>query len=52
MYLARRSPRTREALIVYDRAVLRALQETDNAFKAYGAANSTLRRRLGSLLRG
>tara|TARA_R110001592_G_scaffold10110_2_gene52763 strand:+ start:25548 stop:27050 length:1503 start_codon:yes stop_codon:yes gene_type:complete len=37
---------TRRALIAYDQAVLRALQETDNAFKAYGAANRTLELRL------
>ncbi len=38
--------RTREALIVYDRTVLRALQETDDAFKASSAAASTLGLRL------
>jgi len=38
--------RTKEALIVYDRTVLRALQETDDAFKAYGATGSTLGLRL------
>lgn len=36
----------KEALIVYDQTVLRALQETDDAFKAYGAAGSTLGLRL------
>ncbi|MFV9066725.1 TolC family protein [Serratia fonticola] len=38
--------RSKQALIVYDQAVLRALQETDDAFKAYGAAGSTLELRL------
>ncbi|PHV05722.1 hypothetical protein CSQ96_18520 [Janthinobacterium sp. BJB412] len=38
--------RGREALLTYDRTVLRALQETDDAFKAYGAAGSALGLRL------
>lgn len=38
--------RAQEALIVYDQTVLRALQETDDAFKANGAAGSTLALRL------
>lgn len=38
--------RAQEALIVYDQIVLRALQETDDAFKANGAAGSTLALRL------
>lgn len=44
--IAASEARTKEALIVYDRTVLRALQETDDAFKAYGAAGSTLGLRL------
>ena len=40
--IAASEARTKEALIAYDRTVLRALQETDDAFKAYGAARSTL----------
>ncbi|PWF40522.1 efflux transporter outer membrane subunit [Massilia glaciei] len=36
----------KEALIAYDQTVLRALRETDDAFKAYGAAGSTLGLRL------
>lgn len=44
--IAASEARTKEALIVYDRTVLRALQETDDAFKAYGAASSTLGLRL------
>lgn len=38
--------RAREALIVYDQTVLRALQETANAFEAYGAAGATVALRL------
>lgn len=38
--------RTQEALIAYDQTVLRALQEIDDAFKAYGAAGSALELRL------
>lgn len=44
--IAASEARAREALIVYDQAVLRALQETDDAFKAQGAASNTLRLRL------
>lgn len=44
--IAASQARTKEALIIYDRTVLRALQETDDAFKAYGAAGSTLGLRL------
>ena len=44
--IAASEARTKEALIVYDQTVLRALQETDDAFKAYGAAGSTLGLRL------
>jgi multidrug efflux system outer membrane protein len=44
--IAASEARTKEALIVYDQPVLRALQETDDAFKAYGAAGSTLGLRL------
>jgi multidrug efflux system outer membrane protein len=44
--IAASEARTREALIVYDQTVLRALQETDDAFQAYGAAVSTLQLRL------
>lgn len=44
--IAASEKRTKEALIVYDQTVLRALQETDDAFKAYGAAGSTLGLRL------
>lgn len=44
--IAASEARTQEALIVYDQIVLRALQETEDAFKAYGAAGSTLELRL------
>lgn len=44
--IAASESRSKQALIVYDQAVLRALQETDDAFKAYGAAGSTLELRL------
>lgn len=44
--IAASEARTKEALIVYDRTVLRALHETDDAFKAYGAAGSMLGLRL------
>ncbi|TWO70068.1 TolC family protein [Caenimonas sedimenti] len=40
--IAASEARTKEALIAYDQTVLRALQETDDAFKAYAAAGSTL----------
>ena len=44
--IAASEARTKEALIVYDQTVLRALREADDAFKAYGAAGSTLGLRL------
>jgi multidrug efflux system outer membrane protein len=44
--IAASEARAREALLGYDRTVLRALQETDDAFKAYEAARSVLERRL------
>ena len=44
--IAASESRAQEALIVYDQTVLRALQETDNAFKANSAAGSTLKLRL------
>ena len=44
--IAASEARAREALIAYDQTVLRALQETDDAFKAYGTAGSTLGLRL------
>lgn len=44
--IAASEARAREALIVYDQTILRALQETDDAFKAHGAASNTLRLRL------
>jgi multidrug efflux system outer membrane protein len=44
--IAASEARSKEALIVYDQTVLRALQETDDAFKAYGAAGNTLGLRL------
>ncbi len=44
--IAASEARAKEALIHYDQTVARALQETDDAFKAYGAAGSTLGLRL------
>lgn len=44
--IAASEARTKEALIVYDQTVLRALQETDDSFKNYGAVGSTLELRL------
>ncbi|MFC0225486.1 efflux transporter outer membrane subunit [Serratia aquatilis] len=44
--IAASEARTKQALIVYDQTVLRALQETDDAFKSYAAAGSTLELRL------
>lgn len=44
--IAASESRTQEALIVYDQTVLRALQETDNAFRSNSAAGSTLQLRL------
>lgn len=44
--IAASEARSKEALIGYEQTVLRALQETDDAFKAYGAAGSALGLRL------
>lgn len=44
--IAASEARATEALIAYDQAMLRALQEADNAFKTYGASGETLRLRL------
>lgn len=44
--IAASEARTQAALLVYDQTVLRALQETDDAFKANGAAGDTLGLRL------
>ncbi|SDO44397.1 efflux transporter outer membrane subunit [Pseudomonas jinjuensis] len=44
--IAASEARAQEALILYDQTVLRALQETDDAFKRYGAAGDALRLRL------
>ncbi|MCT9809071.1 TolC family protein [Acidovorax sp. Be4] len=44
--IAASEARSQEALHVYDQTVLRALQETDDAFNAYGAASRTLALRL------
>ncbi|PKB21831.1 efflux transporter outer membrane subunit [Janthinobacterium sp. 64] len=44
--IAASEARAREALLVYDQTVLRALQETDDAFKAHGTAGSALGLRL------
>ena len=44
--IAASGARAREALLVYDQTVLRALQETDDAFKAHGTAGSALGLRL------
>lgn len=44
--IAASEARAKAALIVYDQTVLRALQETDDAFKAYGSAGRTLELRL------
>lgn len=44
--IAASESRAQEALIVYDQTVLRALQETDDAFEANSAAASTLGLRL------
>ncbi|VVN79323.1 efflux transporter outer membrane subunit [Pseudomonas fluorescens] len=44
--IAASESRSQEALLVYDQTVLRALQETDDAFNAHGAAGSTLGLRL------
>lgn len=44
--IAASEARTKEALLVYEQTVIRALQETDDAFKTYAAANSRLQLRL------
>jgi multidrug efflux system outer membrane protein len=44
--IAASEARTKESLIIFEQTVLRALQETDDAFKAYSAAGSTLGLRL------
>ncbi|OKB68297.1 hypothetical protein BHU62_02160 [Serratia marcescens] len=44
--IAASEARTRQALLIYDQTVLRALRETDDAFKAYAGAASTLDLRL------
>ncbi|AXA91383.1 efflux transporter outer membrane subunit [Massilia sp. YMA4] len=44
--IAASEARGREALIAYEQTVLRALQEADDAFEAYGAAGRTLELRL------
>lgn len=44
--IAASEARATEALIAYEQAMLRALQEADNAFKTYGASGETLRLRL------
>ncbi|MDP1531204.1 TolC family protein [Rhodoferax sp.] len=48
--IAASEARTKEALIVYDQTVLRALQEPGDAFKSYGSAGSTLGLRLLELV--
>lgn len=44
--IAASEARAKAALIAYDQTVLRALQETDDAFTAYGTAGRTLELRL------
>ncbi|CAI0877178.1 Outer membrane protein oprM precursor [Serratia liquefaciens] len=44
--IAASEARAQEALLLYDQTLLRALQETDDAFKAYKATGSTLELRL------
>ena len=44
--IAASEARAREALIHYDQTVLRALEETDNAFSAFSAAGTALQFRL------
>ncbi len=44
--IAMSEARSKQALITYDQTLLRALQETDDAFKAYGASNQQLELRL------
>ncbi|MDD2056902.1 efflux transporter outer membrane subunit [Pseudomonas sp. GD03860] len=40
--IAASEARSQQALLLYEQTLLRALQETDDAFKGYGAAGSTL----------
>ncbi|MEG1626099.1 efflux transporter outer membrane subunit [Pseudomonas sp.] len=44
--IAASESRSQQALLLYDQTLLRALQETDDAFKGYGAAGDTLQLRL------
>jgi len=44
--IAASEARSQQALLLYDQTLLRALQETDDAFKGYGAAGKTLELRL------
>lgn len=44
--IAASEARAQEALLLYDQTLLRALQETDDAFKTYKATGSTLELRL------
>lgn len=44
--IAASEARAREALLTYDQTILRALQETDDAFQAYAAASGALGLRL------
>jgi multidrug efflux system outer membrane protein len=44
--IAASKARAQEALVVYDQAILSALQETDDAFTSYGAAGRVLELRL------
>lgn len=44
--IAASEARARAALLAYDQTVLRALRETDDAFKAYGASGDMLRLRV------
>ena len=44
--IAMSEARSKQALIIYDQTLLRALQETDDAFKAYGANNQQFELRL------
>jgi multidrug efflux system outer membrane protein len=44
--IAASEARSQQALLLYDQTLLRALQETDDAFKGFGAAGQTLALRL------
>lgn len=44
--IAASEARSQQALLLYDQTLLRALQETDDAFNGYGAAGNTLELRL------